>query len=48
MKGKVIKNEFQKMFKGGGYGYIIIPHTKEGKEGKHSKNVSSLFCEVSL
>ena len=33
---------------GGGYGYIIIPHKQERKEGKHSKNVSSLFCEVTL
>lgn len=44
---KVIKNEIQKTLKGGGYGYLIIPRY-ERKEGKHSKNVSSLFSEVSL
>ena len=28
--------KFKKTLRGGGYGYLIIPHTP-GKEGKHSK-----------
>lgn len=40
--------KFKKHLRGGGYGYLIIPHY-ERKEGKHSKKYVALFSsEVTL